>query len=358
MSSVRSVYQIPPTENNPRNSEGAFIRGKDGEILFAYSRYTGTSNHDHAACDIAMIRSLDEGESWSEPEIIATAGSFGTQNIMSVSALRQKNGDIGFYFLIKENDYTTTVGRALSSDGRSFRLERCGADFEPNYYVINNDRLIRLESGRIIAPAAYITARENQRDTDIHEHYPYRTTLLYSDDDGESFKSVDWNYTIQNKNSNARGLQEPGIIEREDGSLYLWMRTGVGCQFESESKGDIESFSEPTWSQFTGPDAPMQIKKYDGIYYAVYNPIPNYNGRENGRGTWGRTPFVIRKSFDGVTYGALNIIEDDESRGYCYPAVFKTADECLLLGYCRGSKDDGNTLCRLGISKVKISTIE
>ena len=355
---TRILRQIPPSENNPRNSEGAFIRGKHGEILFAYSRYTGESHHDHASCDIALIRSYDEGESWSEPQIIATAAFFGTKNIMSVSAVEQKNGDIGFYFLIKENNYTTTIGRAVSSDGVNFNCGRCIADFEPNYYVINNDRLVRLKDGRIVAPAAFITAEENERDTFTHEHFPYRTTLLYSEDDGESFKRVGWEYSINNKNHSARGLQEPGMIERDDGSVFLWMRTGIGYQLESESAQGIESFSIPTWGSFTSPDSPMQIKEYDGVYYAVYNPIPNYNGRVCPKGVWGRTPLVIRKSTDGRTYGELNIIESEESRGYCYPAVFKTNDGCLLLGYCRGSEADGNTLCRLGISKIKLAEIK
>ena len=52
---VRLLHQIPPAPDNPRNSEGAFLRGKQGEILFAYSRYHGDSSHDHAACDIALI---------------------------------------------------------------------------------------------------------------------------------------------------------------------------------------------------------------------------------------------------------------------------------------------------------------
>jgi hypothetical protein len=57
-------------------------------------------------------------------------------------------------------------------------------------------------------------------------------------------------------------------------------------------------------------------------------------------------------------FGPLNIIEDDESRGYCYPALFKTEDGHLLLAYCRGDEVDGNTLCRLGITKVEIDSIQ
>lgn len=354
----RLVHQIPPGVNNPRNSEGAFIKGKKGEILFAYSRYTGDSCHDHASCDIALIVSYDDGETWSEPKIIAPASFFGVKNVMSVSSVNQKNGDIGFYFLIKENDFTTTIGRAVSSDGESFRCERCGADFASAYYIINNDRIVRLKNGRLIAPAAFISAQENIKNTNNSEVFPCHTTLLYSDDDGANFRRVDWDYTAYNTNCYDRGFQEPGIVERDDGSLFLWMRTGMGCQYESESDGDIESFSVPVGGRFTSPPSPMQIKQYDGEYYSAYNPIPNYNGRKDCKGVWGRTPFVLRKSSNGRDFGKLNIIEDDESRGYCYPAFFKSEDGHLLIAYCRGSAEDGNTLCRLGISKIKISTIE
>jgi hypothetical protein len=103
----------------------------------------------------------------------------------------------------------------------------------------------------------------------------------------------------------------------------------------------------------------LQIKAVGDTAYAVYNPIPRYNGRDMLPGTWGRTPIVLRKSTDGGrTFGKLNIIEDDPSRGYCYPAIFGTNDGRLLLAYCRGDNADGNTLCRLGIAEVDISSIE
>ena len=354
----RITHEIPPSENNPRNSEGAFLRGKSGEILFAYSRYTGGSILDHAACDIALICSEDEGEHWSEPRVIAPADFFGTKNVMSVSSLIQNNGDLAFYFLIKENDFSTTLGRAISSDGKSFTLSRCRFECEAAYYVINNDRLVRLRNGRIIAPAAYITTEKNRANILKKEATTYSTTLLYSDDDGESFKKVGWEYTSHDRINERYGLQEPGIIEYDDGSLFCWMRTNYGCQFECESDGDIECFTTPHAGGFTSPLSPMQLKKYNGTAYAIYNPIPNYNGRINQDGTWGRTPFILRKSADMSRFGGINVIEDDPSRGYCYPAIFKTNDRCLLLGYCRGSADDGNTLCRLGISKIKLEEIK
>ena len=104
----------------------------------------------------------------------------------------------------------------------------------------------------------------------------------------------------------------------------------------------------------------MQIKSYGGVTYTVYNPIPNYNGRVNREGTWGRTPLVIRRSEDdGRTYGPLNIIEDDESRGYCYPALFFTKDNSLLCAYCRGGlPDEEFCLQRMGITKIDLAELE
>lgn len=354
----RLTHQLPPSENNPRNSEGAFLRGKNGEILFAYSRYKGESFLDHAACDIALITSDDEGEHWSEPRIIAPAAFFGTKNVMSVSALAQQNGDLAFYFIIKENSFSTTLGRAVSSDGEHFMLERCRLDCKPAYYVINNDRFVRLKSGRVLVPTSYITTEKYRALLEKGESVTFATTLLYSDDDGVSFRCVGWEYTSHDPVNAHYGLQEPGIIERGDGSLYCWMRTNYGCQYECESDGDIEKFTVPHASEFTSPASPMQVKAYDGEVYAIYNPIPNYNGRFTPKGTLGRTPFVLRKSCDGVRFGAINVIEDDPSRGYCYPATFKTADNSLLVAYCRGDAGDGNTLCRLGITKIEIDSIE
>jgi len=354
MINKRLVHEILPKRGNPRNSEGAFLRSPNGDILYAYSRYSGDSIHDHAACDIALISSADEGESWSEPVIIAEAESFDVKNIMSVSAVEQLSGEIGFYFLIKENNFTTTLGRALSRDGVNFRTERCGTAFPEAYYVLCNDRILRLSDGRLVAPVAYNSAEENR--TAIFRESS--VSLLISDNDGKGFYKADFDLTTRDKVNSKYGLQEPGLIERSDGSLYLFMRTGYGRQYEAQSAGDVNDFQGLQPSEFTSPDSPMQMKEYDGAFYAVYNPVPRYNGRWEAEGTLGRTPLVIRKSVGWGAFGKLNVIEDDGERGFCYPAVFKTRDGHLLVAYCRGGAEDGNTLCRIGIVKIDAETLE
>ena len=349
------MHQLPPTDGNPRNSEGAFRRGNNGEILFADSRYRGSDISDHASCDIALIKSFDEGLTWSEPRIIARASDFSVENIMSVSSVLQKNGDIGFYFLIMENDLSSTLGRAISSDGESFAVERCESKFPRNYYVINNDRIVRLKDGRLAAPAAYRPSEFNTKE--LHKTIPSTMTCLLSDNDGKSFYKADFDYTTKDRVNMKYGYQEPGAIEREDG-IYMWARTNYGCQYEALFTDSFETLEAPHASEFTSPPSPMQIKWLGNTAYAVYNPIPRYNGRVSAEGTRDRTPFVLRKSSDATSFGKLNVIEDDPTRGYCYPALFETNDGYILIAYCRGDAKDGNTLCRLGIARIEIATIE
>lgn len=355
---ARLVCDIAPKAGNPRNSEGSFLRAENGEILFAYSAYTGVSGDDHAACNIMMIRSRDEGETWTEtPEMIAPAEYYGTKNVMSVSACPLSDGSLCFYFLIKESDGTSKIGRTVSRDGgATFTPEKIEWNVPPAYYVVNNDRITRLADGRVVAPAALHPAFNGKGGL----YNPAMTVLLISEDDGASFYLHKGARLTHNSKVNlVHGLQEPGFIELAPGISWIWMRTGASYQYESRSFDNLGTFTPPEESIFTSPDSPMQVVRYDAdTLYAIYNPIPNYNGRRKTAWGWGRTPLVIRKSTDnGKSFGDLFVIEDGE-RGFCYPAVFFTKDGSLLCAYCRGGKEDGACLFRLGITKILLSEIE
>lgn len=353
---MKLVWDKRPSKNNARNSEGAFIRQPDGAILFAYSRYSSDSYDDHGRCDIAAVRSFDEGETWSEPEVIVNADIFGVQNIMSVSAVQQQDGSVGIYFLVKETLGNTCIGRAVSKDGYTFTAKRCIMDAPLSYYVINNDRFIRLQNGQI-ATAAAMHAFYG----DVHGRVdPFATSIaFFSDDDGQTFHIANPRLTVSKTTPDKRGMIEPGIIQHADGTIRLWARTRECWQYEAFSRDNLNTFTAPTASIFTSPDAPLLMKAHNGVTYAVYNPIPQYNARVESRGGWGRTPFVVRKSTDdGKTWGNLVTIEDDPQRGFCYPAVFFTKDNAMLCGYCRGgANDEAICLQRLGIMKIGLDEI-
>ncbi len=364
------VWEKAPGPQNGRNSEGAFLRAPDGAILFAYSRYATTDYVDDARCDIALIRSTDEGETWGEPTVIVSAFSFGVQNVMSVSAVPMADGTPCFYFLIKESPKNgaecTTLGRAYAEDGIHFTAERCR--FEqvfPQCYIVLSDRMIRLSDGRILAPAcAGFQEYGKPHDGGMN------VLALVSDDDGASFRSATAHATLSNRNNNdltqpwgtanMAGLQEPGAIELGKGITYWWARTALGCQYEWYSHDDLRSFTLPQASGFTSPLSPMGMRRLtDSSVVTVYNPVPNYDSRPISYITLGRTPLVLRRSTDNaITFGALNVLEDDPERGYCYPALFETADGHLLVAYCCGGAEDKLTLNRLRIRRIVISTLK
>lgn len=352
----RLVLDLNRKPGNPRNSEGSFIRLDNGTILFAYSQYFGDKGGDHQPSNIALVRSSDEGETWSEPEIIATAEEFGATNIMSVSAIRQADGKIGFYYLAKLFDDGKSEGlhsivcRSITTDGVHFENQRCGFHAPKGYYIFNNDRLVRLSDGRLVYPAGYM---------DKPGHL--LTTLFLSEDDGASFRKHEMMLDLPF--DNARGLQEPGILEHRDGRFRLWMRTDMGYQYECYSYDNLKTFSVPIPSQFTAPCSPMEMESGpDGALYTIYNPIPTYNGRVFSYAShYGRNPIVIRKSTDdGKSWSDCQIIEEDKTgdRGFCYPAMFFTDDDCLLIAYCRGGTEDGFCLFRTGIRKIRLQDIE
>ena len=357
------VATLSPCEGNPRNSEGCFLRLDDGRIAFAYSRYIGDSAHDHAACQIACIYSHDNGESFDTEHIetLVNAEEYGEQNVMSVTLRRMDNGDIGLFYLLKLRD------GGLRSH---YYMRRYRGDFShpcgevqvapvifPGYYVINNDRVVRLENGRWIVPASlHPTPMRSDESADPARMDSRGSVFCFaSDDDGYHWSPTKARLDLNSPYSRT-GLQEPGLVELPGGTLYGYFRTDRMYQYESVSLDHGDRWFTPQPSAFSSPASPMLIKKnpFNDRYYAVWNPIPEYPGRPRPDGYWigGRTPLVLADSADGYKFEAYREIETDPTCGFCYPAVEFLDENTLLLAYCSGGKEEGGCLNRVTVRKI------
>lgn len=351
----RIILELPPAPDNPRNSEGSFIRLKDGDILFVYSRYTGTRADDHQPADIFAMRSSDEGEHWSAPYALLNRKRDKAQNVMSVSLLRLGNGDLGLVYFLR---YETADGRPFlrrsSDEGLTWGPPLSCANSQ-GVYVTNNDRVVRLTDGRILVPGAYHRTVITPQGAYYWDSKAV-TYFFYSDDDGHTFRQSEPCY-LQARRS-ASGLQEPGVIELLDGTLYAWARTDLGMQYEMYSHDRGEHWSTPQPSPFMSPLSPLSMKRLpDGRLMAIFNPIPNYPGRVINEGGWfgGRTPLVYALSADETeTWSEPVVIEDDPDAGYCYTAIHFTADDHMLLAYSAGDRRDKSTLVRQRIRKLPL----
>lgn len=351
------VLSLAPGNDFSRHSEGDFIRLRDGRILFIYSRFT-ESFQDAAPSDLVALTSCDEGETWSDPRVVLPASLHGEKNVMSVSLLRMQNGDIGLFYIVKRPGCRNDIMLSRSSDeGESFtRHISCTAPERSAYYVLNNCRVERLHSGRLLMPLAFHRSGADASRADYIDMVAF-TCFLYSDDDGESWHESPA-HVMPPFTRTATGLQEPGVVQLHNGAVWGYSRTDAMYQYEYFSMDGGLSWTPAAPSRFTSPPSPMKLvhHPHTGDLYAIWNPIPNYNTRVESPAGWGRTPLVCAVSHDdGATWADPVVIEDDPQHGYCYPAPFFTNDGCMLLSYCAGGPDDGICLARLTIRKFPLA---
>lgn len=347
----RILLDLAPSAGNPRNSEGAFLRLQNGNLRLYYSRFLGDSSADEAYAAIAYVETCDEGETWSAPQTVFTAQELHAVNIMSVSVLDMANGDKGLFFLVRESgqEMYPVLWRS-SDDCRTWQGPvRCIP--EHGYFVVNNDRVIRTKSGRILIPAAQHGLVVKSSGSGWNMAYGV-DRFACSDDDGRSWFMLPGTVRESSRVCSS-GLQEPGLAERKDGTLMGFARTDLGRQYEFFSADGGSSWSRPEPAWFSSPCSPMQIKRMpDGRMMAVWNPIPAYQTRKlvpvpgyPGRYS-DRTRYVFAiSSDDGESWSEPVIFEDDDRAGYSYPAMHFT-DRGVFLAYCAGSHEDGGNLCR------------
>ncbi len=353
-SSISGILSTQP--DNPRNSEGSFLILKDGRIAFAYSRYTGESDNDHADCNICVVYSYDGGKTFDTEhyETLVYASDYNEKNVMSVTLRYMNNGDIGLFYLLKHPGVTSEYRlRRYKDDFSELVCEvKCLPHNYESYFVINNDRVLRKSDGKWIIPAALHHSSVNSTNG---EYLDGRAVVYFfvSDDDGYSWTQKKEILRLADTYSRT-GLQEPGLVELAGGVLYCYSRTDRMYQYESVSidGGDHWFAAQP--SRFTAPDSPMLIKQnpYSGLYYAVWNPVPFYFEHVKDDYSWSRTPLVIAQSTDGIHFSEPAIIEDDRTKGYCYPAMDFTDKKTILLAYCGGGKDEGCCLDKTIIRKL------
>lgn len=353
----KPVFHLISDKQFTRHSEGAFLRLHDGRIMYAYSRFANGCQDDSPS-HIAACYSSDEGQTWTTPQKILDPSDFGTHNIMSVSLLRMQNQDLGLFLGARRSpqDNATYLARSRDEGKTFYQIVSCTPEDRPGYYVLNNDRVIRLKNGRLIMPAAYHRGGyDTAHPGTVYFEWRSYLTFRISDDDGNTWReSADVIFPPFSRTRS--GLQEPGIIELQSGVLYGYARTDKMYQYEFYSFDGGEHWTQAEPSPFTSPNSPLQMKRSpDGqSILAVWNPIPNYNGRKIYPGFDGRTPLACAISRDdGASWSSPMVIEGEEDCGYCYPAIFFTDDSHVLISYCSGIQASGNCLADSTIYRMK-----
>ncbi len=322
----RIVLDLAPSESNPRNGEGDFITLKDGRIMFVYSRFTGTAS-DHAPATLVARFSQDGGSTWTK-EDEPVVDREGELNVMSVSLLRLARGDIALFYMRKNSlDDCIPQLRISKDEGVSWGKPKPCIQDQEGYFVVNNDRVISLNNGRILVPTSL------HKKAGIDWSHKGELRCYYSDDDGAT-----WLAGTKVPTPDSVITQEPGLVQLKDGRIMMFIRASGGRLYRSYSTDGGLTWSLAERTEINSPISPTSIERlYAGDLMMVWN-----NNGKSGPGYFKakRTPLTMAISRDeGLTWNHLQNIESDPNGFYCYTAIHEV-EGSLLLSYVHRIEGD------------------
>jgi photosystem II stability/assembly factor-like uncharacterized protein len=315
------------THPDKRDTEGDLVVLEDGSLLLAWSDFYTEGWHDGSACRISTRRSTDGGRTWGPIEVLQEQiGS----NVMSVSLLRTSRGTVLFTFYCKGGpDGSTHYVRRSTDGGRTFG-ELIPANAGHPQRIANNDRLLELrdptgahgDSGRIV-----LACRD----------YPGRAgVMVYSDDDGLTWQAgqnvparADWG---------SQNFNEPGVVELDDGRLWMYGRTTMGFHAQAWSRDRGLTWSTPEPTALKGPCSPLTGERIPDTPYTkrmgysgdILLTFPNHDFERYPRHYryTARTPLDAAISRDDAeTWHLVRTIEEDPTHQYGYTSITFLDDE-------------------------------
>lgn len=294
---------------------------QDGRLLMTFEKDRG----------IYGRFSKDLGKTWG-PEFTLVSKPRPAANHCYVHSnlIHAANGDLLFcyqYYVYGTRPvYKVNYYRRSVDDGRTW-----GDQLSVGNDGLFNDKMMRLSSGRLIAPV------EREAEVGESDHRGYVSYVYYSDDNGYS-----WRRSENEVNALPTEAQEPHVVELKDGRLLMLCRTYDGFVVRSYSKDD-----GVTWTAGE-PMRELVISQYSSALSVTR--IPSTGDLLLLRTTGGvppnRTPFVSAISKDeGMTWNHERIIADNPEENYGYPsAIF--ANDMVLVAF---NSKQGTHLARIRV---------
>ncbi|GAA4423368.1 sialidase family protein [Bremerella cremea] len=344
----KSQVTLPTGPGNPRNSEGDMVRLKNGDLLLIYTHFFGGSG-DHAQAHLASRISHDGGATWSTEDKLVVPNEGGL-NVMSVSLLRLADGRLALFYLRKNaQDDCRPQMRISTDEGHTWgEPTQVIPDREIGYYILNNDRVVQLTSGRLIAPVAqHVGPGMPKRNNSA------ATLVYYSDDAGQTWTRSTAAARPPKRNNRDVLVQEPGVVELKDGRLMMWCRTDAGSQFVTFSEDQGATWSQLQPSKMISPLSPATIERIPstGDLLLLWNDHSDIAPELRGK----RTPLRSAISKDeGKTWTHVKTLEDSPTGWFCYIAV-DFVDDQVVMAYCAGDRRETNGLAITNTQRLPVS---
>lgn len=335
----------PADVQHSRRSEASMVELRDGSVLLAYGRHTGPNDPGYARLrdervvrygggsaierdndfgEIVAVRLDSQGRRLTEECVLVPAPPDGL-NAMSPALRRLPDGRIGMLYSHRQSTRVASRRFVISSDEGATWSEPIVVA-EGGYKTGCHDRFTILSDGRLIAPC--------HGGDDFDSHYR-KVWVAWSDDLGASWQmgdavevpKVSW----PDGQFMESGCNEPGVVERADGTLLMTMRTAMGTQFCCESSDRGETWSAPRTLEIPSPNAPAHLSRFPRSDDLLLVWTPNYHARAPMNGH--RHTLLAAVSTDGGRswpHARRKVLLHDPSRNTDYPAVLHRDGEIWI----------------------------
>ncbi len=294
MYSAEKIFEQIP--NFPSCHGSTITELPDGELLAAW--YAGSRE---GAQDVAIFtaRRPPGSECWMQPHMVVNTPNRSEGNPVLFD---DANGQIWLFYVTMYGDrWTECKVYYLKSDTMGLRWGEREVLRDELGWMTRNKPLY-LSNGDILLP--------------VYDERNWHSMVMISGDGGET-----WN--TYGDLSSPKGVIQPTVVQRGDGSLLMLMRSRDGEIWRSTSDdlGRTWKAAEPT--ELPNPNCGVDmVRLHSGNIALVYNDTPR-----------GRTPLTVALSTDeGETWGYKRDLETEEGE-YSYPAVIQARDGGIHITY-------------------------
>ncbi len=290
-------------------------RLEDGRLLVVWS---------NGGDGIFGAFSTDHGRHWSTPvSLITTSTGRDYDPSIVVSGKR-----------ILVTTTSVETGGISRSTTWCIRSDDNGRTWSDRYEIPTNHRYacgkthrgLRLKSGTLLLGYAWDMNCEEGRVLQSEGQMHLRAGVMISTDDGLTWQNGgDTDAACEPISAGAvRGTDEPAIVELDNGSVYMLMRTGSDRLYEARSMDQGKTWTEVGPSPLRGSNAPaalcrFQVGEQRGIVCVWDNAVERY-------------PLCAAASFDGGRTWSTpkDIAGPTDGRQVSYPSCEQAADGTLV----------------------------
>ena len=347
------TYRIPTMVVTAKGTVLVFVEGRK------------TSRRDHGDVDLLMKRSEDGGRSWSKQVLIHEEGGDALIRVGNPCPIVEKDGKT-VHLLFTRNGKDCLFYTKSSDEGKTWSPFVTASD-DPNAPEYREDNFLKgfggspvsvgagpvhgihTSKGRLIAPS-YVGHK-------VDGEGRGQSGVIYSDDLGKTWNAggvIPWVPEFRHG--------ECTMVERNDGSLFMNMRTSVpgkysfGYRLTSVSTDQGMTWTKPVVDKsLPCPACQGSMIRWNKKEILFLNPAVNHNG---GFAIWSRKHLTLRSSADeGKTWTKGRILNKGLA-GYSDLAI--TINGNILTLFENGERDycEKITIAELKPSWLRVEEAE